>query len=57
MRSPSGLTLRPFPPALRLLSSGLVDPHGLILETFAFDQLLHVHSAAAPGTLKILLAP
>jgi alcohol dehydrogenase len=48
----------PFAPALRLLSSGLVDPRGLISETFVLDQAASAFvRAAAPGVLKILLAP
>jgi alcohol dehydrogenase len=48
----------PFAPALRLLSSGLVDPRGLISETFALDQAASAFArAAAPGVLKVLLAP
>ena len=48
----------PFAPALRLLSSGLVDPQGLISETFALDQAADAFArAAAPGVLKVLLAP
>jgi alcohol dehydrogenase len=48
----------PFAPALRLLSSGLVDPRGLISETFALDQAADAFArAAAPGVLKVLLAP
>ena len=48
----------PFAPALRLLASGLVDPRGLISETFALDQAAAAFAgAAAPGVLKVLLAP
>ena len=48
----------PFAPALRLLAAGLVDPHGLISETFALDQAESAFArAAAPGVLKVLLAP
>ncbi len=48
----------PFAPALRLLASGLVDPRGLISETFALDQAASAFArAAAPGVLKVLLAP
>ena len=48
----------PFAPALRLLAAGLVDPRGLISETFALDQAaLAFARAAAPGVLKVLLAP
>jgi threonine dehydrogenase-like Zn-dependent dehydrogenase len=48
----------PFAPALRLLASGLVDPRGLISETFALDQAAAAFArAGAPGVLKVLLAP
>jgi threonine dehydrogenase-like Zn-dependent dehydrogenase len=48
----------PFAPALRLLASGLVDPRALISETFALDQATSAFTrAAAPGVLKVLLAP
>ena len=48
----------PFAPALRLLASSLVDPRRLISETFALDQAEAAFArAAAPGVLKVLLAP
>ena len=48
----------PFAPALRLLAAGLVDPRGLISETFALNQAAAAFAhAAAPGVLKVLLAP
>jgi threonine dehydrogenase-like Zn-dependent dehydrogenase len=48
----------PFAPALRLLAAGLVDPRGLISETFALNQAAAAFAhAAEPGVLKVLLAP
>jgi alcohol dehydrogenase len=48
----------PFAPALRLLAAGLVDPRGLISDTFMLDQAAAAFAhAAAPGVLKVLLAP
>jgi alcohol dehydrogenase len=48
----------PFGPALRLLTSGLVDPRRLISETFALDNAEAAFArAAAPGVLKVLLTP
>jgi threonine dehydrogenase-like Zn-dependent dehydrogenase len=48
----------PFAPALRLLASGLVDPRSLISQTFALNQAETAFAwAAAPGVLKVLLAP
>jgi alcohol dehydrogenase len=48
----------PFAPALRLLAAGLVDPRGLISETFVLDHAAAAFAhAAAPGVLKVLLAP
>jgi len=48
----------PFAPALRLLTAGLVDPRGLISETFALNQAAAAFARAAePGMLKVLLAP
>jgi alcohol dehydrogenase len=48
----------PFAPALRLLTAGLVDPRGLISETFTLGQAAAAFAhAAEPGVLKILLAP
>ena len=48
----------PFAPALRLLAAGLVDPRGLISDTYVLDQAAAAFAhAAAPGVLKVLLAP
>jgi threonine dehydrogenase-like Zn-dependent dehydrogenase len=46
----------PFPPALRLLESGRVDPRPLIVQSYPLDQAIQAFEhAAQPGVLKILL--
>ena len=46
----------PFPPALRLLEEGKVDPTVLIAERYPLTQALEAYEAARkPGMLKILL--
>jgi threonine dehydrogenase-like Zn-dependent dehydrogenase len=46
----------PFPPALRLLRQGWVDPRPLITRTFPLDQgLAALAWAKQPGVLKVLL--
>jgi threonine dehydrogenase-like Zn-dependent dehydrogenase len=48
----------PFPPALRLLDSGLVDPLPLIADTYCLeDGLPAFERAKQPGVLKVLLEP
>lgn len=48
----------PFPPALRLLASGLVDPTPLIQERFRLeDGIRALDRAAQRGVLKVLLEP
>ena len=48
----------PFAPALRLLAAGLVDPTPLISARYPLEQGIEALSAAAaPGALKVLLAP
>jgi threonine dehydrogenase-like Zn-dependent dehydrogenase len=48
----------PFPPALRLLADGLVDPRPLIGEVLPLRQALKAFERAArPGAGKLLLAP
>ncbi len=48
----------PFPPALRLLADGLVDPRPLIGEVFPLQKALTAFEhAAQPGAGKLLLAP
>lgn len=46
----------PFPPALRLMAAGLVDPTPLISEVFAFDDAEEAFTRSAePGALKVLV--
>lgn len=46
----------PFPPALRLLESRLVDPTPLIMERYPLSEALRaMERAAQPGMLKVLL--
>ncbi|MBN2550340.1 MAG: alcohol dehydrogenase catalytic domain-containing protein [Anaerolineales bacterium] len=48
----------PFPPALRLLESGHVDPSILIAEKYSLAEgKVAFEQAARPGMLKVLLAP
>lgn len=48
----------PFPPALRLLERGLVDPTPLIAAVYPLDDgLAALEHARQPGALKILLRP
>ncbi len=48
----------PFPPALRLLSLGLVDPRDLIDGVYPLEQAEAAFAhAARPGVLKVLLRP
>jgi threonine dehydrogenase-like Zn-dependent dehydrogenase len=48
----------PFPPALRLLQSGLVDPTSLIDSRYPLSQgVLAFEQAAQAGVLKVLLQP
>ncbi len=48
----------PFPPALRLLAAGLVDPTPLISADYGLAQGETAFSrAASPGVLKVLLRP
>ena len=48
----------PFPPALRLLAEGLVDPRPLIGETLPLRRAITAFERAArPGAGKLLLAP
>jgi threonine dehydrogenase-like Zn-dependent dehydrogenase len=46
----------PFPPALRLLAQGLLDPTPLIDARFPLDQALTaLEHAGRPGAMKVLL--
>ncbi len=48
----------PFPPALRLLAAGLVDPRPLIHATYPLDRAPEAFERArAKGVLKVLLRP
>jgi 2-desacetyl-2-hydroxyethyl bacteriochlorophyllide A dehydrogenase len=48
----------PFPPALRLLEKGIINPTPLILDTYSLSEgILAFKKAAQPGVLKILLRP
>jgi len=48
----------PFPPALRLLANGLIDPRPLIEARYPMTQGLQaLEHAARPGVLKVLLKP
>ena len=48
----------PFPPALRLMESGEVDPSVLIAAEFGLEDVLEAFERAAqPGVLKVLVTP
>jgi threonine dehydrogenase-like Zn-dependent dehydrogenase len=48
----------PFPPALRLLERGLIDPRSLVDDIYPLSEGLSAYRhAAQPGVLKILLRP
>jgi threonine dehydrogenase-like Zn-dependent dehydrogenase len=48
----------PFPAAIQVLSSGQVDPTGLVQATFSLEQGAHaLEVASQPGVLKVLINP
>ncbi|MEA3338183.1 MAG: hypothetical protein U9R25_20030 [Chloroflexota bacterium] len=48
----------PFPPALRMLAGGLVDPAALLDAVYSLEQAEAAFELAArPGILKVLLKP
>jgi threonine dehydrogenase-like Zn-dependent dehydrogenase len=54
----TGSRCGPFEPALRLLSSGLVDPTPLIDSSYSLDEGVNAFQhAGEPGVLKVLIQP